>query len=126
MRRYAILLLIIGIASHLLGAYFVYRQTEGLPLFDTVEAFNGAFMKADLVFKFSLVMAFYSYRYCRERDEVLDFFILCIIAFIGNDLLDEFFFDPFKWQFNETILLSVIILTGIYRVCKTTMTFLMK
>ena len=126
MRKYTILLLLLGIASHLLAAFFVYRQVQGLPLFKTEEEFNKAYMIADLFFKFSLVMSFYAYRYCKEKDELLDFFVWCIIAFIGNDLLDEFFFDPFKWQFNETILLTLIILSGIYRVCKTTMTFLMK
>lgn len=127
MKNVSITFLILGIIAHLSGALvnIIHFSPSFDILNDEILATN-CFMMCDVAFKFCLSFSFYAYHSTKEKHELLDFLLLATVGFIVNDIMDEFFFDPLQWQTNETILLIVIIITGIYRVCKTTTTFFMK
>lgn len=127
MKNLSIIFLVLGILAHLGGAAvnFIHFSPSYDLLDDEILSTN-CFMMCDVAFKFCLSFFFYIYHSTKDKNELLDLLLLATVGFIVNDILDEFFFDPYHWQMNETILLITIIITGLYRVCKTTMTFLMK
>lgn len=127
MKNTAVIFLLLGIIAHLCGAAVNYAHLSGECDFLKDEKIaTTAFMMCDISFKFCLSFAFYVYYLTKEKNELLNYLLQATVAFIFNDILDEFFFDPFHWQMNETVLLILILTTGIYRLCKATMTFTMR
>jgi len=119
MKVTSIALVLIGITSHLVGALVVLAHTQypQYDIFITDEATTTAFAICDLVFKFSLALGFYVYQYAAKKS-LLKFLLLTTMAFIGNDIIDELFCNPYKWQLNETLLLIVILISGGYYLCR--------
>jgi uncharacterized membrane protein YwzB len=119
MKKLSVVLVIFGIVSHLLSAFVTWSHTQA-PAYDFFPDDNTsttAYLLTDLAFKFSLALGFYVYQFAAKKS-LLKFLLLTTMAFVGNDIIDELFCNPYKWQLNETILLIVILISGGYYLCK--------
>jgi len=112
-------IIVFGLIAHFAGALVMYThdQAPQYDLFPDHKQSTTAFIICDLFFKFSLALGFYVYQFAAKKS-LLKFLLLTTIAFIGNDIIDELFCNPYKWQLNETLLLIVILISGGYYLCR--------
>ena len=105
MKRIVTILVILSLVSHLVAATAeLFHQFSYGPFQDEVFTTNVYFM-ADTFFKFFLAVAFYA---AVKEPFVLKQAVLVIAGLVMNDVIDELFFDPTKFQLNELLFLTLI------------------
>lgn len=106
MRRYAIILIIVGLVTSLFASIGLWLYTEGIIFFSDDLAATNFYMLFDSISKFSIVLAFYIS--LTERD-ILKRLVFIASLYAFGEVLDELLFDPTKMQLNE--ILTIIIAT---------------
>lgn len=112
MKRAVFYILLIAIASHLFGGIVLHAElSEYIDLFSEDQQLSTFWVRCELVYKFGVTLAFYIYQTQPIQSKKLSLLLLSVMGLIANDILDEFLFDPFVYQINEIIILSVMLLT---------------
>lgn len=111
MKRYATLLVAIGIVLSLVGSIALWLHVDGICTFKNDEAVTSFYMLLDSCSKFAIVLAFYVSVTSKTMLKKL-LFVAGLFAF--SEVMDELFFDPCKMQLNEIMLIIIALIYVLY------------
>lgn len=115
MKRAVFQILLISISVHLLGGLVFQGETSGyIDLFSCDESLTTFWVRCEMMYKFGITLSYYIYATNPMKSKKLNIMLMLTLGLIANDILDEMFFDPFTYQFNEVAMLVTIILTAIF------------
>ena len=114
MKRAVFQILIISIAIHILGGLVFQGETSGyVNLFTCDETLTTFWVRCEMLYKFGITLSYYIYATNPIKSKKLSILLLMTLGLVANDILDEMFFDPFTYQWNEVAMLITILITAI-------------